>query len=129
MPTIAEVEKLALELPDAERAQLVSNLRSSLPPELLDDDDGYAEAVRRFAEYKKDPTIGMTLEEFEQSIGAELTEEEQALVDSLPGVLHEDDEGLAEAERRDKEMDADPSACLTLEEFKELVRRRFPSWK
>ncbi len=128
MPTIAEVEKLALELPEAERAQLISNLRSTLPAVLLDDEDGYAEAERRLAEYRKDPSLGMTLEEFEQSLAVELTEEEQALVDSLPGVLHDDDEGLAEAERRLAEMDADPSANLTLEEFKELVRRRFPSW-
>jgi hypothetical protein len=35
----------------------------------------------------------------------------------------EDDGGLAEALRRDAEMDADPSACLTLEEFKRAVGR------
>jgi hypothetical protein len=129
MPTIAEIEKLALALPEADRAQLVSNLIATLPPVLLDEDDGYAEANRRFAEYKANPELSMTLEEFEQSMAEELTEEEQALVDSLPGVLHEDDEGYAEALRRDAEMDADPSKCLTLDQFEELVRRRFPSWK
>ena len=35
------------------------------------------------------------------------------LLDSLPGVLVEDDEGLAEALRRAEEMDRDPSVCLT----------------
>lgn len=45
------------------------------------------------------------------------------LLDSLPGVLVEDDEGLAEALRRAEEMDRDPSACLTHEEFLEAVGR------
>ncbi len=39
------------------------------------------------------------------------------LLDSLPGILTEDDDGLAEARRRSEEMDRDPSACLTHEEF------------
>lgn len=45
------------------------------------------------------------------------------LLDSLPGVLVEDDEGLAEALRRAKEMDRDPSVCLTHEEFLKAVGR------
>jgi putative addiction module component (TIGR02574 family) len=43
------------------------------------------------------------------------------LLDSLPGVLVEDDEGLAEALRRSEEMDRDPSVCLTHEEFLKAV--------
>jgi putative addiction module component (TIGR02574 family) len=127
MPTIAEVEKLALALPETERAQLASNLIRSLPPALLDDDDGDAESDRRFAQYKADPRVGMTLEEFEQSMAAELTPEEEALIDSLPGVLHDEDEGYAEAERRDAEMDADPSMSITWEELKEMMRERLRS--
>jgi hypothetical protein len=45
------------------------------------------------------------------------------LLGSLPGVLVEDDEGLAEAERRSEEMDRDPSVCLTHEEFLKAVGR------
>ena len=45
------------------------------------------------------------------------------LLDSLPGVLSDDDEGLAEALRRSEEMDRDPSVCLTHEEFLNAVGR------
>ena len=38
------------------------------------------------------------------------------LLDSLPAVLIEEDDGLAEAIRRDAEMDRDPAASMTLEE-------------
>ena len=45
------------------------------------------------------------------------------LLDSLPGVLIDDDEGLAEVLRRSEEMDRDPSICLTHEEFLKAVGR------
>ena len=45
------------------------------------------------------------------------------LLRSLPPKLDDDDEGDAEALRRDAEMDEDPSASLTLEEFKRAVGR------
>jgi hypothetical protein len=45
------------------------------------------------------------------------------LLDSLPGVLVEDDEGLAEALQRSEEMDHDPSVCLTHDEFLKAVGR------
>lgn len=45
------------------------------------------------------------------------------LLDSLPGVLVEEDEGLAEALRRSEEMDRDPSVCLTHDEFLNAVGR------
>jgi hypothetical protein len=44
------------------------------------------------------------------------------LLDSLPAVLSDDDDGLAEAMRRDAEMDWDPAAVMTLEELKRRVR-------
>jgi hypothetical protein len=68
MPSIAEVKKLAFALPDADRALLASDLLASLPPFLEDEDDGYAESDRRFAEYEANPKIGMTLEEFKRSM-------------------------------------------------------------
>jgi putative addiction module component (TIGR02574 family) len=45
------------------------------------------------------------------------------LLDSLPGVLRDDDEGIAEALRRSEEMDRDPSVCLSHEEFLKALAR------
>ena len=45
------------------------------------------------------------------------------ILKSLPAVYMDDDDGDAEALRRDAEMDNDPSSCLTLEEFKRAVGR------
>lgn len=44
------------------------------------------------------------------------------LLESLPPDLDEDD-GAAEASRRDAEMDTDPSASLTDEQFKTAIGR------
>ena len=44
------------------------------------------------------------------------------LLDSLPAVLFDEDDGLAEAIRRDAEMDRDPAASITLEELRRLVK-------
>ena len=40
------------------------------------------------------------------------------LLDSLPAVLVEDDEGIAEARRRSRELDDDPSMGMSWEELK-----------
>ena len=61
MPSIAEVEKLALDLPDSERAILAAHLLRSLPPVSDDDDEGIAEALRRDAELDSNPDIGISL--------------------------------------------------------------------
>ena len=45
------------------------------------------------------------------------------LLDSLPGILVEEDDGLAEALRRSEEMDRDPSLCLNHVEFLKAVGR------
>jgi hypothetical protein len=68
MPTIAEVEKLALDLPETERAILAAHLLGSLPSVLHDEDEGIAEALRRDAESKATPSFGMSLEELDQQI-------------------------------------------------------------
>ena len=44
------------------------------------------------------------------------------LLDSLPAVLWDDDDGLAEAIRRDAEMDRDPAAVMTLEKLRRVVK-------
>jgi hypothetical protein len=48
------------------------------------------------------------------------------ILQSLPAVYideDEDDDGLAEALRREAEMEADPSMCITFEELKRSVGR------
>jgi putative addiction module component (TIGR02574 family) len=68
MATIAEVEKLAFDLSDSERAVLASHLLSSLPPVLHDDDGGIAEALRRDSELDADAGTGITLDQLDQRI-------------------------------------------------------------
>jgi hypothetical protein len=56
-----------------------------------------------------------------------LNEEQRArlavsILDSLPGVLADQDEGIAEALRRDAELDADPESGLSLERLDDLIR-------
>jgi len=68
MVSITEVEKLALDLPDSERAVLAAHLLHSLPSVLHDDDEGIAEALRRDAEFDANPDLGITLEQLDQQI-------------------------------------------------------------
>jgi putative addiction module component (TIGR02574 family) len=68
MTTIAEVEKLAFDLPDSDRAVLAAHLLHSLPSVLHDEDDGIAEALRRDGELDADPSGAITLEQLEQRI-------------------------------------------------------------
>ena len=70
MATITEIEKLALALPEAERAALAAHLLGSLPAVLLDEDEGVAEALRREVEFASNPQIGLSLEQFDERIGA-----------------------------------------------------------
>ncbi len=55
MATMIEIEKLALDLPEKERATLATNLLESLPGVLFDEDEGVAEALRRDAEMDANP--------------------------------------------------------------------------
>jgi putative addiction module component (TIGR02574 family) len=68
MTTLDQIERLALELPEADRAKLASHLLESLPPGLDEEDDGISEAIRRDAELDSDPSRGITLEEFDSQI-------------------------------------------------------------
>lgn len=70
MTTLAELERLALELPHSQRALFASHLLRSLPSVLHDGDDGLAEALRRDAELDANPALGTTLEQLDQQIGA-----------------------------------------------------------
>jgi hypothetical protein len=68
MAAITEVEKLALNLPESQRAVLAARLLGSLPPVLHDEDEGVAEALRRDAELDTNPLSGMSLEKLDQQI-------------------------------------------------------------
>ncbi len=68
MATMTEVEKLALDLPESERAILAAHLLGSLPPILHDEDEGIAEALRRDSDLDAEPSSGMSLEQLDQAI-------------------------------------------------------------
>lgn len=65
----------------------------------------------------------VTLPEIEQT-AMKLTDRERGtlaehLLESLPAVLRDEDDGVAEAVRRDVELDEDPEAGITLQEFRQ----------
>ncbi len=68
MATIAEIEKLAFDLPESERAVLASHLLRSLPPVLHDEDDGIAEALSRDAELDSNREASITLEQLDSLV-------------------------------------------------------------
>ena len=68
MATIFELEKLALDLPEQERAKLAANLLDSLPGVLSDEDEGIAGALRRDAEIESDPKQAITLAQLDSQI-------------------------------------------------------------
>ena len=69
MPTLAEIESLAFNLPVSDRARLAADLLDSLPSVLADDDEGITEALRRSDEMDKDPSVCLTHEEFLKAVG------------------------------------------------------------
>ena len=68
MGTIVEIEKLALNLPEKERATLAANLLESLPGVLSDEDEGVAEALRRDAEIEANPDQTISLAQLDAHI-------------------------------------------------------------
>ena len=64
-----------------------------------------------------------------QQLARRLPEQERAklaadLLDSLPAVLTDDDEGVAEALRRDAELEAHPQTAISLVDLESQIRRR-----
>jgi len=58
-----------------------------------------------------------------------LTEKERAtlaanLLESLPGVFSDDDEGIAEALRRDAEIEANPNQAISLTQLNAHIKSR-----
>jgi putative addiction module component (TIGR02574 family) len=68
MATVIEIEKLALDLSEEERATLAANLLESLPSILSDEDEGVAEALRRDAEMEADPNQAISLAQLDSHI-------------------------------------------------------------
>jgi putative addiction module component (TIGR02574 family) len=68
MSTLQEIEVHALKLPDTQRAKLAAQLLHSLPPVLVDEDDGVAEALRRDAELDANPSQGLSPEAFRKAV-------------------------------------------------------------
>lgn len=69
MANIIEIEKLALDLPERDRATLIANLLDSLPPILSGEDEGIAEALRRDAELEANPGLAISSAELDAYIG------------------------------------------------------------
>jgi hypothetical protein len=69
MATNVEVEKLALDLPEAQRAILAARLLRSLPAILQERDDGVAEALLRDSDFEANPSLGLSQEELNDRIG------------------------------------------------------------
>ena len=66
--TITELEKLALDLPENQRAVLAAHLLGSLPSVLHDEDEGIAEAFRRDSELSTRTSSAISLEELDVQI-------------------------------------------------------------
>lgn len=69
MLTLEHIKEQAMALGESERARLATDLLISLPHDLVDEDEGYEEAMRRKAELDADPSVGMTHEELMKSLG------------------------------------------------------------
>jgi 2-C-methyl-D-erythritol 4-phosphate cytidylyltransferase len=68
MTTIAEIEKLAQDLSENDRAVLVAPLLGSLPAVLHDEDEGIAETLCRDSELEANLSVGLSLEQFDQKV-------------------------------------------------------------
>ena len=68
MASMVEIKKLALNLPEEQRATLAANLLESLPGVLWDEDEGIAEGLRRDADLEQNPDQAISLELLDQQI-------------------------------------------------------------
>ncbi len=66
--TVTELEKLALDLPENQRAVLAARLLGSLPSVLHEEDEGVAEALRRDAELGEEASSAISLEQLDERI-------------------------------------------------------------
>ncbi len=66
--SVTEIEKLAFDLAEAERASLAEKLLMSLRPVGDDDDDGVFEALRRRSELRERPEIAISVEDLDRFV-------------------------------------------------------------
>lgn len=64
-----------------------------------------------------------------EKLALDLTEQRRAnlaasLLESLPGILTDEDEGVAEARRRDAEIDGNPDQSISLAQLDSCIRGR-----
>jgi hypothetical protein len=64
MVTLAEIEAMAFQLPEGDRAKLAAGILETLPGVLIDEDEGVAEALLRSEEMDRDPAACLSHEEF-----------------------------------------------------------------
>ena len=62
-----------------------------------------------------------------ERLALDITEQERGalaanLLNSLPGILSDEDEGVAEAVRRDAEIETDPAKAISLPELDSQIR-------
>lgn len=69
MVNLAEIEALALKLPESDRAKLAAGMLDSLSGVLVEEDEGLAEALRRSEEMDRDSSVCLTHEEFLKAAG------------------------------------------------------------
>lgn len=65
---IEELQKLVLELPEKQRAELAASLLDSLPGVLTDDDEGVSEALRRDRELESGSSHALSIEQLDALI-------------------------------------------------------------
>jgi putative addiction module component (TIGR02574 family) len=65
---IEELQKLALELPEKQRAQLAASLLDSLPGVLTDEDEGVSEALRRDRDLESGNSPALSIEQLDALI-------------------------------------------------------------
>ncbi len=65
---ITEVEELALDLPENQRAVPAAHLLGSLPAVLYDGDEGIAEALRRGSEFSANAPSAISLDELDAHV-------------------------------------------------------------
>ena len=63
-----EIQHQAFALPEADRANLAAGLLASLPPVLIEDDDGVEEARRRSRNLDEDPSLGCSWDEIKRAL-------------------------------------------------------------
>ena len=68
MATIIDIEKLALDLPEQQRAALAANLLESLPAVLSDEDEGVSEARRRDADLDANPDQAISIAQLDSHV-------------------------------------------------------------